>query len=71
MIENIILKFLILHNFLDFGSIFPDFWQVKWAEVFIESIILKILHLPHNYIIDIEIESFWNIFGRLIANHKV
>lgn len=44
MIENILLKLVILHNFLHLSSVFPDFGKIKGPEILIEGLVFEILH---------------------------
>ena len=48
-----------------FGHILPSLPQIERSEILVEAVIDEILVALHGYIIDVEIERFCDIFGRL------
>lgn len=54
-----------LEELIQLGNVFVGLADVEGTEVLVKWFILKVLKLPEIYVIDIEVEGFTNIFGRL------
>ena len=56
-------------QFFELSHILPGFSEVEGAEVFVESIVDKILVEGKCYVVDIEVERFGDIFGRFVIGY--